>query len=165
MTPSLGTDRNLANAAFLLALLALLTAFGFQYLGGFEPCELCYQQRVPYYFGLPLLAVTLWAWQKLGKWARLALTAIVAALFVWGTYLGGYHAGVEWGFWPGPDTCSGLGGGINFGDLDNLDASRVVPCDRPQIRILGLSFAGMNAIVSFVVVVLLGASLYRQARD
>ena len=35
-----------------------------------------------------------------------ALVAIAAAIFVWSTYMGSYHAGVEWGFWPGPTACT-----------------------------------------------------------
>ena len=33
--------------------------------------------------------------------------ALVAAIFIWGTYMGAYHAGIEWKFWAGPQDCSG----------------------------------------------------------
>jgi disulfide bond formation protein DsbB len=66
-----------------------------------------------------------------------------------------YHAGVEWGFWPGPTACTGLGGDISFSDLSNLNAARVVPCDQVQFRFLGLSLAGYNALVSVAIVVAL----------
>ncbi len=42
------------NAAFLIAgvsFASLAAAWTFQYLG-FEPCELCYKERIPYYFAV-----------------------------------------------------------------------------------------------------------------
>lgn len=159
---TVGRNSNRANTAFMLGLFALLAAWGFQYIGGFIPCDLCYQQRLPYYIGLPLLAIIIGAWDKCPVPLRILGTLIVAGLFAWGTYLGAYHAGVEWGFWPGPTSCTGTGGGVSFGDLSNIDATRVVPCDEPQIRILGLSFAGLNAIVSALVTFYLAWSVKGQ---
>ena len=63
-----------------------------------------------------------------------------------GGALGAYHAGVEWGFWPGPTSCTG-GAGIT-GGLPDL-TQKVVQCDEVQLRIFGLSFAGWNAVVSW----------------
>ena len=36
--------------------------------------------------------------------AGLAISALAALA---NAYLGGYHAGVEWGFWQGPTECTG----------------------------------------------------------
>ncbi|MEP3665226.1 MAG: disulfide bond formation protein B, partial [Roseibium sp.] len=38
-------------------LAAIATAWGFQLVGGFVPCKLCLEQRIPYYAGLPLAAL------------------------------------------------------------------------------------------------------------
>ena len=63
---------------------------------------------------------------------------------------GAFHAGVEWGFWPGPATCSGpvqdLGSAGNL--LQRLDTVKVVRCDEVQWRFLGLSLAGYNVLIS-----------------
>ncbi|ODN72071.1 Disulfide bond formation protein DsbB [Methylobrevis pamukkalensis] len=45
--------------ALLAGLAAILLAWGFQIIGGYVPCKLCYQERIPYYLGLPLLAAAL----------------------------------------------------------------------------------------------------------
>ncbi|MEX0859364.1 MAG: disulfide bond formation protein B [Cucumibacter sp.] len=158
------TPRILALAALALGLATILGAWGFEIFGGFVPCELCYQQRLPYYIGLPILALTQLFWPRLQGLPRLALTLLVALIFAWGAYLGAFHAGVEWGFWPGPTSCTGVGGGIGFEDLGNMDATRIVPCDRPQIRIFGLSFAGWNAKISVLIVGLLGWAALKMRR-
>jgi len=140
-----------ANAAFMIGLFTILAALGFEHIGGYVPCELCLAQRLPYYIGLPMLALTIGLWASIPVFFRIGLTLLVAALFAWSTYLGGFHAGVEWGFWPGPTACAGTGGGLDFSDLNNINASKVVPCDQPQFRLAGISFAGYNAIISLIV--------------
>lgn len=140
--------------AFVLALAAILGALGSQVFGGLQPCELCLEQRYAYYWGLPILLAVLLLWQRLPRIVWFLALATIVALFAWNTYLGIYHAGVEWGFWPGPTACTGTGTDISFGDLD-ADLKPIVPCDKVQFRFLGISLAGYNALVSAAVVVLL----------
>jgi disulfide bond formation protein DsbB len=156
-----GENSNRANTAFMIGLFTILAALCFEYIGHYIPCELCLGQRIPYYIGLPALAVIIAGWKKIPVLPRIAATFVVACIFIWGTYLGTFHAGVEWGFWPGPTACTGTGGGIDFGDLNNINETRVVPCDQPQIRFFdltfahfpfdGFSFAGLNAIISALI--------------
>lgn len=153
-----------AAIAFLVATAAIAGAWGSELFGGLVPCELCLEQRMPYYFGLPILAVVLLAWNRLPRAARVALLAVVMALFAWGLYLGIYHAGVEWRFWAGPTACTGTGVDFSFQDLNNINATRVVPCDAVQFRFLGISLAGYNALVMLTSIVLLGWAALKGAR-
>jgi disulfide bond formation protein DsbB len=146
-----GSSRHLALAALALGLATIIGAFGFQYIGGYLPCELCYQQRVPYYAGLPVLAALVIAWPIPPRMLKLIGLLISAGIFVYSAYLGIYHAGVEWGFLPGPTACTGVGEVGGFDALSNLDASAVVPCDRAQWRFLGISFAGYNGLISLAI--------------
>jgi disulfide bond formation protein DsbB len=159
-----GLARPATLLAFILGLLAIGGALVSQYVFGLEPCELCLEQRLAYYLGLPVLALLLLLWRRLPPSAWHILTILATALFVWSTYMGGYHAGVEWGFWPGPTACTGTGGAISFGDLSDINAARVVPCDVVQFRFLGLSLAGYNALVSLAIVALLGFALGTRRR-
>jgi len=56
-----------------------------------------------------------------------------------------YHAGVEWKFWQGPTSCTG--GGAFTSALPDLSKPEAM-CDQPAIRILGISLAGYNALIS-----------------
>lgn len=147
-----GENANRANTAFTLGVFTILGALSFQYIGGYLPCELCIGQRIPYYVGLPLLAVILALWNRIPVWPRIGATLAIAGIFMWGTYLGAYHSGVEWGFWPGPTSCTGdVSTGLDFSALSNLNDTKVVRCDVVQWRFLGLSFAGYNTIISAVI--------------
>lgn len=155
-------DKKAAGLAFILGLIAIVGALASQIFGGLVPCELCLEQRLPYYYGLPLLLLVLVSWNRLPLAAWYGAMAIVAAIFAWGAYLGVYHAGVEWGFWPGPTACTGVGEMMDFNALNNL--TPVIGCDVVQFRFLGISLAGYNALVSVAIVALLGLSIWAQAK-
>jgi len=164
-SPSIPADKFATGAAFLLGLVTILGALGSQYIGGLVPCELCLEQRLAYYWGLPLLAVILVLWNRLPLTVWYVAVAIATAIFIWGAYMGAYHAGVEWGFWPGPTSCTGVGDGISFDALNNLNETRIVPCDEVQFRFLGVSLAGYNALISAGIAVLLGFAMLTQWRS
>jgi len=162
---TMSAERKGAGAAFVLGLAAILGALAFQYIGGLYPCELCLTQRWPYYIGLPILAVLLLVWNRLPLPVRVAGQAIVAALFAWGAGVGVYHAGVEWGFWPGPQSCTGVGDeAVSLDMLADMSDVRIVPCDAIQWEMFGISLAGFNALISAAIVVLLVAGIVRQVR-
>ncbi|WEJ58951.1 disulfide bond formation protein B [Devosia sp. FJ2-5-3] len=155
-------DKLASGLAFLLGLATILGALASQYIGGLYPCELCLEQRMAYYIGLPILLGVLVLWNRLPLALWFALMAIATAIFAWGTYMASYHAGVEWGFWPGPTACTGVGESFSFDQLNSM--TPVIGCDVVQFRFLGLSLAGYNALISLAIVVLLAFAMVFQAR-
>jgi disulfide bond formation protein DsbB len=157
-------DKKATLLAFILGLVAILGAWGSQLFGGLVPCELCLEQRLAYYWGLPVIAAILVLWNRLPLTVWYVAMAAAAAIFAWGAYMGIYHAGVEWGFWPGPTACTGLGDpNLSFEDLGN-EIEAVIPCDKVQFRFLGISLAGYNALVSLAIVALLLVAIVDQVR-
>ena len=117
----------------------ILGAWIFEY-AGYLPCELCLLQRWAYYFVVPSsLLLALFN----PPWIRMALLVIGLAL-VASAIFGIYHSGVEWRLWAGPQSCSS--GAISDG-LPDLGKPAVM-CNEAAIRILGLSLAGWNAVIS-----------------
>jgi disulfide bond formation protein DsbB len=163
VTTSLTTDRPrlLATISFVLGLATIAGAWGSQLFGGLVPCELCLEQRMPYYWGLPLLALVLLLWNRLPRAVWYLGLLLVLLTFVWSTYLAGYHAGVEYGFWPGPTACTGTGVDVSFSDLTNINAARVVPCDKIQFSLFGVTLAGANTLISAAIVLMLGTALLK----
>lgn len=155
-------DKKSAGLAFVVGLLTILAALASQVIGGLVPCELCLEQRWPYYYGLPLLLAVLLTWNRLPLTVWYVAMAIVTAIFLWGTYMGAFHAGVEWGFWPGPTACTGVGEAMDFNSLNNM--TPVIGCDVVQFRLAGISLAGFNALISLAIVGLLLVSIWAQWR-
>ena len=150
-------DRSLAyqsgSTALFLAAASILAALGFQYIGGYYPCPICFMQRYAYYFAIPVLFAALALLSGGERKGAIALFGLVALAFLANAGLGIYHAGAEWKFWPGPISCAGdqvlstAAGSL----IKELETTRVVRCDEAAIRILGLSFAGWNVIASLVI--------------
>lgn len=164
------TSRQLVLLLIAGGLASILTAWGFQLIGGYVPCKLCLEQRIPYYVGLPLallaLLVMLRGTPAQGRLVVTVLLLAVAAVFAWGAGIGGYQAGAEWGFWSGPADCGG-GGGMPDSAANMLNAlrsTRVVSCTEASWRMFGLSFAGWNAVISagIAVLALAGAWIWRR---
>jgi disulfide bond formation protein DsbB len=157
------------TAAFLTVAMAATvgSALAFQYIGGYIPCKLCYEQRIPYYVGVPLmLLAVLAAVFKLPAWITRALLVVGGLLMVYGLYLGIYHSGVEWAWWPGPTDCTNVAGPVDTGGKGVLDAlDKFVPpsCDKAALRILGLSLAGWNAIASVILAAIAFRGAYKRA--
>lgn len=148
--------RFLSALFMMLAMAATVgAALAFQHLGGYIPCKLCLEQRTPYYLGIPLMALA--ALSALLRWPATltrALLFVGGLVMLWSLYLGVFHAGVEWGFWAGPADCGAVtapaGTGGQGGVLDAIDAVVPPSCDKASLRVLGLSFAGWNALASAV---------------
>ncbi len=143
--------RPLTAASLVLAgaAITLAGAWTMQALG-YEPCELCLKQRFPYYAALPLAAAAIFLARDGRLAATKALLALLAAIFCASAIFAGYHAGVEWRFWQGPADCTGdFVKPATMEDFRNqLRHTRVVRCDDPSLRILGLSLADLNVLVS-----------------
>lgn len=162
------TSPTLSGIAFAVAALAFGTivgAWAFQ-LAGYPPCELCLKERIPYYGGVPLALLTgvlvLRGRQSVVPAGFAALVLVFAA----GAVLAGYHAGVEWHFWPGPASCTGsVSAPAKVEDfLHQLQTTTVVRCDAAALRIAGLSLAGWDAAVSALLVLLACVGFVRSQR-
>ena len=144
----------MAAGAVAIALAMAATVGGallFEHVGGYIPCALCLEQRDPYYVGVPIMLAA----AALAAIGRVGIAAVLIAsgglAMAYAAYLGVFHAGVEWGFWPGPADCGATTQGVNAigGDLlGSLDAVRPPSCDQAALRVLGLSFAGWQAIAA-----------------
>jgi disulfide bond formation protein DsbB len=139
--------------ALVLAGATILAALAFEHIGGYLPCPLCLEQRYAYYAGVPVLFLAL-VLLSAGLRHSAALLFLLAALaFLANAGLGTYHAGAEWGLWPGPDSCAGAqelttsAGGL----LDALPTTNVIRCDEAAWRFAGISLAGWNVVVSLLV--------------
>jgi disulfide bond formation protein DsbB len=158
--PAAQAPRSHTPIAFFLAIAMLVvvgSALAFQHIGGYIPCKLCYEQRLPYYFGAPLMLVAFVASLRHRNPLLVRGLLVVGGLLMsYGLYLGVYHSGVEWGWWPGPTDCGMVAAPSSSAGTLLDDINKVVPpsCDKAALRILGLSLAGWNAIASLVLAVI-----------
>lgn len=135
--------------AFLMSASLIAGAYGFQYIGGMDPCDLCWTQRYAHFaiLGVSGIGLLIKSATTIMGWATaLAIdVSIIAA---------GYHAGVEQKWWKGPDTCtaSGIDQNADMESLfDNMMEANLVLCDEIPWEMFGISMAGYNFLISLAV--------------
>ncbi|MBN9142711.1 MULTISPECIES: disulfide bond formation protein B [unclassified Novosphingobium] len=149
-----------ANLVALAVPLALLGgAYGFQYIGGLVPCEMCWWQRYAHFaaLGLAVAAFVLPVKRLFVALSGLALAAASA--------IGGYHAGVEYGWWKGLTECTTTVSFSNGGDpLAAIMAAPVIRCDVVQWKLMGISMAGYDFLISGAAALVVFALMARKER-
>ena len=148
-----GPTQLLVATILLLGMMVVIgSALAFEHIGGYAPCALCLEQRNPYYWGIPFVALGLLA--SLAKWPACLTRGMLAIGFlclVATALMGIYHSGVEWGFFPGPAAC-GAGLDATSSDagnlLESLSTAKPPSCVDAAGRFLGLSFAGWNVVAA-----------------
>ncbi|MDQ7076772.1 MAG: disulfide bond formation protein B [Robiginitomaculum sp.] len=149
--------------AAIASLGALGIAHAFETFGGLQPCALCLRQREVYWFALTIAILGILVMRFKPEW-RLGrgVVALLGLTFLTGAMVAGYHAGVEWHFWPGPTTCSGGGSGLDGLSASDLSAvlgtaAKAPACDKIPWSFAGISMAGWNMLLSLA---LAGASFF-----
>jgi disulfide bond formation protein DsbB len=116
-------------------------AFVSQYVFGLYPCEMCWWQRWPHFAAIGLALVsTAVAPQRV--WIALAALAVLVSGLI-----GGFHAGVEYGWWEGLTACANTAASGGNALQAILDAP-LVRCDQAPWALFGISLAGWNFLIS-----------------
>ena len=117
---------------------AYISQFGF----GLYPCEMCWWQRYPHFAALALALAALWLPP------RRALVCLAGIAILLSGLIGGFHAGVEYGWWEGITGCASAVQATGGSALDNILAAPLVRCDAAPWTLLGISLAGFNFLFS-----------------
>ena len=134
-----------APLAQRLALGVPLLLLGGAYLSqyGFDlyPCQMCWWQRYPH-FAAVALAILSFIIAPRRLWVALAGIAILISGLI-----GGFHAGVEYGWWEGITGCAST---IDptADPMDAIMNAPLVRCDVAPWSLIGISLAGWNFIIS-----------------
>ena len=139
------------NTYLIFILFIILSALIFAYIVEHQldhkPCKLCLYERIPYFLSIFLLIGILF-YKKYIKTTLLILSLIFFISFV----LALYHFGIEQGFFSEAFICESVNLKETLSKKQLLEQLKknVVSCKDVDFKILGLSLATINAIVSFI---------------
>ena len=143
----MGGIQGLTTARWL-ALLIPAGLLGGAYIGQYAfdlyPCEMCWWQRWPHFAALALAGIAFFQRKHLARWP--VLLAAVAILL--SGLIGGFHAGVEYGWWEGITSCTTTVAAGEGSYLDAIMNAPIVRCDQVQWSLIGISLAGYNFLIS-----------------
>ena len=135
---------------FTFSLFSLLIALYIEFYLGYSPCKLCLYQRVPYLLAIFITFLGISYYKNL-IWLYLLLITFFLSLL-----LSGYHFGIEQEIFSEFSGCTG--NSINITDKNQLLEllnSEVNSCKNVDFRILGLSLATINFLLSFLIFILI----------
>jgi len=138
---------------FILAIISLtiISALIIQYWLGHEPCKLCIYERIPYFLSILLLIKIL----LFKKYEKITLF-ILFLIFIASAVLAFYHFGIEQGFFSESFVCKAgdLSGTLTKEQLLEQLNKYNISCKEVSFRVLGLSLATINTILSIILSVI-----------
>ena len=146
-------NRTIFNFILFFSIFALLTAYFTQYVLGHQPCNLCLIERIPYV--LIIIVITLSFLFK--KYEKIYLT-LLSLIFISATLISFYHVGIEQGFINESLVCN-LGSqttNLTAEDLLNELKKKTINCKDVNFKIIGLSLATINTIISLILSIIIG---------
>ena len=143
--------------AFAVPALLLGGAYVSEYAFGLYPCEMCWWQRWPHFAALAFAILAFIAPPK-----RLWITLAAIAVFISGL-IGGFHAGVEYGWWEGVTGFALTPGASGASALDSVMNAPMIRCDQAPWDLFGISLAGWNFLISAGTTLVIGALLLKSA--
>ena len=140
------------NLILLFSIFALLSAYFIQYILGHQPCNLCLIQRIPYI--LTIIIITLSFIIK--KYEKIYLI-LLSLIFIVATFISFYHFGIEQGFIKESLVCdlSNQNDNLTKEDLLKELKEKTISCKDVTFKILGLSLATINTIISMLLSIIL----------
>jgi len=143
---------------FLICLISIISAYFIEYVLGFQPCNLCLIQRIPYGLGLILIILN----YSLIKNEQFIILMLIL-IFVFSLIISFYHFGIEQGFFEESAVC-GLKNASNLISkeeiLEQLQ-TKTISCKDVTFRIFGFSLTVFNMIISLILVIFL-TNLYKK---
>ena len=144
------SKKNLFLAIFLISFIALMSAYYIEYVLGYQPCNLCLYERIPYFLAILILLAN-FKYNKLEKYFILFLIII----FFTATLLSLYHLGIEQGLIEESLLCN-LEKDKNITDKDEILKQlqqKNISCKDVAFKIFGLSLTSFNIIISLLLTI------------
>ena len=144
----LQNNKFILNGILAFSIFSLVIAYYIQYILGHKPCNLCLIERIPYISAIILVSL-IFIIKKFEK----VIAGIVMLFFIFGAVISFYHVGIEQGFFSESLVCDLVGANESLSKEDllkQLENKTVVSCKDVTFRLLGLSLATINTVISIL---------------
>ena len=136
----------------LFSFIAITSAYFIEYVLGYQPCNLCLIERIPYGLSI-ILIITILVLKKNQKF----LVLLLILTFIFSLAISFYHYGIEQGFFQESSICGvrDFNENITKEDLLRQLNEKTVSCKDVTFRILGLSLTSINIVISLIFIITL----------
>ena len=135
---------------FLISLFALISAYFIEYILGYQPCNLCLIERIPYVIALIIITINF----KFNHLER-HLILLLVFVFLTSTLISLYHLGIEQGFIKESLVCDLKNSSKILSKEEILQQlqQKIVSCKDVTFKILGFSLTTLNIIISLLITI------------
>ena len=138
---------------FIISLVSLISAFFIEYILGYQPCNLCLVERIPYGLSLIILITN----YILPKYEKFFIILLILT-FLFSLSISFYHLGIEQGFFEESAVC-GIQNSTDIISkeelLKQLSENKNVSCKDVTFRVFGLSLTSINIVISLIIIFIL----------
>ena len=137
---------------FLISLISILVAYFIEYILGYQPCNLCLIERIPY--GLALIIIIFNYGFSKNEYFFIVLLVLT---FLFSFIISFYHLGIEQGFFEESAVCGLKNSSEIISKEELLKQLQVknVSCKDVTFRIFGFSLTTINIIISLFIIFIL----------
>ena len=137
---------------FLFSFIALISAFFIEHVLGYQPCNLCLIERIPYGLSIIIIMAIF-----LSKKNEKFLVLVLILTFIFSFVISFYHYGIEQGFFQESTVCGvrDLTESITKKDLLKQLSEKTISCKDVTFRIFGLSLTSINIVISLLFIITL----------
>ena len=146
---------NYLQILFILSILILGSALIIEYIFGYQPCNLCKIERIPY-----LLSIIILITNYLFKGNQTFYAVLLILIFLFSIIISFYHLGIEQGFINESTVCKTKSFNLlTKEDILNSLKELNISCKNVALKILGLSLTTYNMLIS-ILMLLLSIKIY-----
>ena len=155
-------NKTLFHLILYFSIFVLFAAYFIQYILGHLPCNLCLMERIPYILTIIIIFLS-FIFKKYEKF----YLALLSIIFISATLLSFYHFGIEQGFIKESAVCDLISQGNNLTTEDILNEleEKTISCKDVTFKILGLSLATINTIISLILSIILTKIFYNYGKN
>ena len=141
--------KNFYLIILIISMISIISALYIEYILQYEPCKLCIYQRLPY------IAAIFISFIGFNYSSNDKILIILIMIFTLSAIISGYHFGIENNLFDELSTC--VNDSLDISNksklLESLNQSMPVNCKDATFKILGVSLAAINTILSVLIVI------------
>ena len=136
---------------FFISIISILSAFFIEHVLGYQACNLCLIERIPY--GLSIILIIMYFVLKKNE---IFLVLLMMIIFIFSISISLYHFGIEQGFFEESALC-GIKNASKIITREELllELQKMhVSCKDVTFRIFGFSLTSINIIINLIILIL-----------
>ena len=137
---------------FVISLVSIISAYFIEHVLGYQPCNLCLIERIPYALSMILIIINYILLND-----KKFVIMLLIMTFIFSFLISFFHFGIEQGFFEESAVCGlkNTTGSISKEEIIKQLQEKTASCKDVTFRIFGFSLTTFNILISLILVIFL----------